>query len=160
MTLTARQLRAALRYDPVSGVFHWRTGRPGRTLGAVGTLNADGYVVITIDYRKYYAHRLAFLYMNGVWPVRKIDHDDGDRQNNRWYNLREATNELNSRNRREPSKNAISLGVSWDSSRGKYTAQLYADGARRLYKRFDTLEEAQQAYAAAKRQWHGIDLPA
>jgi hypothetical protein len=46
------------------------------------------------------AHRLAWLLKTGSWPPRFIDQIDGNRSNNRWNNLREATKAENGRNGR------------------------------------------------------------
>jgi HNH endonuclease len=70
---------------------HWRVARRGAAAGAVaGSLNSSGYLIIGIDYRRYLAHRLAFLWVEGRWPD-GIDHCNLDRKDNRWCNLREAT---------------------------------------------------------------------
>lgn len=153
--LTAEQLRAAIRYNPRTGEFLWRTPKPGRPIsGRAGTVLPSGYVSVTIDYRRYYAHRLAVLYMTGAWPASLVDHRNTIRSDNRWRNLRDADYVVNAQNRKHPSKNAVALGVSWDESRGMYKVQLYAQGKSRLNKRFSTLAAASQAYADAKAIWH------
>ena len=55
-------------YDPATGVFTWRIGRPRAPKGgSVGWLY-DGYICMEVEGRKYRAHRLAFLYMTGSFP--------------------------------------------------------------------------------------------
>ena len=54
-----------------------------------GSVHSTGYVRIGIDGRKYTSHRLAWLYVHGVWPSDQIDHINRNRSDNRIANLRE-----------------------------------------------------------------------
>ena len=53
------------------------------------------YQRITIGGYDYYAHRLAWFYVYGEWPVNELDHIDEDKENNAIDNLREATHAEN-----------------------------------------------------------------
>jgi HNH endonuclease len=55
-----------------------------------GYVNHDGYRVIELDGREHYAHDLAWLMQTGAWPQRRIEHINGNRNDNRWSNLRET----------------------------------------------------------------------
>ena len=156
-TLTQVELKRLVSYNTRTGIFRWLHSGPGRNGGLLaGGISVQGYRVICIDYVDHLAHRLAFLYVTGAWPQHMVDHKNGRRADNRWSNLRDVTHTGNMRNCTKATKNAISRGVSWDSTRGKYRAQLYADGRVRLCRRFDTLAEAQAAYAEARRIYHTI----
>ena len=91
--LTAARLRKMLHYDPETGVFTrlW-------TGNVTGCPDAKGYLRIAADGRSYRAHRLAVLYMTGAWPSEQIDHINQVRTDNRWSNLRPATNGENGAN--------------------------------------------------------------
>ena len=133
-------LKEWLHYDPESGVFTWLQGR--RVGQQAGTLCKSGYVQINLLYVSYAAHRLAFLYMVGRWPV-EIDHKDLDKSNNKWDNLREATKSQNQGNRRAVGQ--FGKGVTYDKSRNKFIAQY----KRKNLGRFATAEEAHAAYCVA-----------
>lgn len=150
--LTAARLRAVLDYDPSTGVFTWINGQ---RLGLVaGSPDRRGYWTIKIDRRRYKAHRLAFLHMTGEWPHCDVDHERGDRQDNRWKKLREATPFQNQQNRLKAQKNNVSglLGVSRRGS--SFLASITAN--RKVYSlgTFKTAELAHAAYLAAKIRLH------
>lgn len=58
-----------------------------------------GGLRVCVDGRYYEASRLIWFWMTAQWPSKPfIDHRDGDRGNNAWTNLREATHAENNRN--------------------------------------------------------------
>ena len=97
---TQEEILQAVLYDPDTGNFYskstYKSTKFGRLLNKV---NNAGYIVISINIKRYLAHRIAWVYMTGNWP-KQIDHIDGNRINNIFTNLREATKEENSKNRR------------------------------------------------------------
>lgn len=150
--ITAQELRERLDYDPVSGVFRWKTSasnriRVGSTAGCINTI---GYCQIYIGSKPYLAHRLAWLHVFGAWPDGVIDHINGNRSDNRICNLREATRAQNNANARVRSDNTSGLkGVS--PLHGRWAAQ--AGGV--YLGLFDTPEEAHAAYVAAAKERFG-----
>jgi HNH endonuclease len=86
-------------YDPHTGVFLRRQPQASEHVGDVaGCRTSEGYWRIHVDGRSYFAHRLAWLYMTGKWPKDQIDHINLDGSDNRWGNLRGATNGQNQAN--------------------------------------------------------------
>lgn len=154
--LTAARLRELLSYDQGTGVFTWRVRMNNLAAGAVaGCLGSRGYWRIKVNKRIYQAHRLAWLYVHGLWPNGDIDHVDGERANNVISNLRDVSQSVNGQNqRRAHSKNKSSglLGVS--ANRGRWRAQILVAGKNITLGRFDTPELAYSAYLAAKREHH------
>ncbi|MDD0156969.1 HNH endonuclease signature motif containing protein, partial [Shigella flexneri] len=69
--------------------------------GAVGKVAGTisyGYNAINIDGVRYFAHRLAWLYVYGEWPKQEIDHIDRNRRNNAISNLRDVSRVVNALN--------------------------------------------------------------
>ena len=108
VTLSRDRLYELLLYNQKTGEFTWKKNRKKALVGVVAGCRAKtGYWVITIGTRRYYTHRLAWFYMTGAWPSKQIDHINGQRDDNRWCNLREATysqNQTNSGQRTEMKK--------------------------------------------------------
>ena len=158
MDLTPEFLWSFLRYDPATGAFT-RQHKNGNWRTTGGVHRATGYRVIGIHHRPHLAHRLAFLYETGAWPVGTVDHINGDRADNRWVNLRDVPMGVNLQNRHAAqSNNAIGLlGVShWPNRRGtkKFVAQVALDGRRVHCSYHATPEAAHAAYITAKRLLH------
>lgn len=157
-TLTHRVLLGLLHYEPGSGAFVWKV-RPsiGTPEGAVaGTTLTQGYRSIRIKRAGYRAHRLAFFYMMGRWPLDQIDHIDGDRANNCWANLREASRSQNGANRGAPNKNSSGhKGVQWNAKLGKWQVAISAKGKKIHLGVFDDVDRARAAYLMAAHQHFG-----
>lgn len=155
--LTQKDLRKALRYDPKTGSFQWLARRDGRQKDKVGCFSRKRHY-ICIDGQPYLAHRLAWLYMTGKWPVADIDHIDNDSLNNRFENLREASRAQNLQNTRKPRrKNAGGLiGATRFGSR--WRARIGVNYKTIKIGVFDTAQEAHAAYVKAKRQLHEFGM--
>jgi hypothetical protein len=108
--LTQERLKKLLIYERRTGRFIWRL-RPVRCKQdatwnsawsgkEAGSLKPSGYILICVDYQLYRAHRLAFLYVLGRFPIADVDHKNRIRSDNRWRNLREASRSQNLANGR------------------------------------------------------------
>jgi len=155
---TFNRLREVLQYDPDTGIFTRlvSTSNSVRAGDVAGNIDPAGYRRIKIDGKTYHAHRLAFLYMTGIWPPHDIDHANMDRADNRWCNLRYASRSQNKANMRARQGNTSgSKGVCWKMSHRKWMATICIDGKRHHLGYRDTKEEAAALYAAAAEQHFG-----
>lgn len=155
-TITAERLREVLDYNPETGIFVWRfrpnvSARAGKIAGCV---SINGYIKVNSGSKTYFAHRLAWLYVHGVWPKEYIDHINGDKADNRIDNLREATPAQNCQNLRRATSACLSgiLGVS--KREYGYSAHITIGYKTRNLGKYATIEEAQAAYLAAKTALH------
>ena len=157
MTITAERLREVLNYNPDTGVFRWRVVLSNRVrLGQVAGNYDKGRWIISIDNRGYFAHQLAWLWMTGGFPHFEIDHIDGDSTHNRWFNLRKGDRQKSSANTKRYRNNTSGFkGVTWDADRSKWMAQIHPNGRHIHLGRFDTPEEAHEAYMAAAIKYFG-----
>lgn len=160
--LTASRLRELLYYNRYTGIFtRLVTVAANAKVGDIaGCLDAKGYVVITIDYVPYLAHRLAWLYVYGVWPRSGLDHEDLCPSHNWLKNLREASKSQNGMNRRANKNNTTGYkGVSFKKGRGDFAAQITVSGKRKHLGYFETAELANEAYQAAEVSHYGSFRP-
>lgn len=154
-TLTQKQLKELLVYDPATGVFTWRVSRRACTAGSIAGSDKDGYRRIGISNHMYHAHRLAWLYTHGAWPEQQIDHINGIGSDNRIENLREASPSENMQNRRGNTNNSSGYaGVT--RSRGGWQAQIMSGGVSYFLGRFNDPEAAHAEYLAAKAKLHKL----
>lgn len=157
-TLTHERLLTVLHYNPVSGKFTWLARISIRIMiGAeAGSLTPDGYIEIGVDGISYLAHRLAWFYMTGDWPVGQVDHRDTVRSNTAWENLREATHGQNVQNSGPRKNNKCGFkGVSFIKKIGLWHARIMHERKLYLLGYFDSPEEAHGAYAAKAKALHG-----
>lgn len=152
--ITQSRLQELLTYDPVTGLFYWKRAHAAVKVGdRAGCVNVRGYVMIQIGGRYYRGHRLAWLYVKGVWPP-KLDHRDLNKSNNAWDNLRLASDSENQANRgRQRNNTSGCKGVS--KHEGRWRADIHPRGGHKFLGCFDTLEEASAAYEAAAQTYFG-----
>lgn len=156
-TLTTERLRQVLDYDPLTGEFRWRiaTSRKIRIGAVAGHIGKAGYRYIRVDGRLYRANRLAFLHYIGRWPYHDAEHENRDRDDNRWENLRDATRSQNIANIAAHKDNKTGLKGVWEKRPGRFQSSITVNGKRKHLGTFDTAEEAHAAYERAAKNVFG-----
>lgn len=157
--LTQAELMSILHYNPETGIFTRLVDRGNRAKAGTiaGCKNKLGYFVIRINDKLYLSHRLAWLYMNGEFPSKEIDHIDNDKSNTTWKNLRIANRSQNGQNIIRPQVNNTTgyLGVSRaERNAKKFKATIMINRTHYQLGTFDTAVEAHEAYKKAKRELH------
>ncbi|WWO60465.1 homing endonuclease [Stenotrophomonas phage SOVA965] len=146
--------------DFLSGDIFWAVDRNNRTRkGAkAGYLDKLGYRRVEVNSEVYLVHRLIWMMFHGDWPKHDIDHIDGNPINNALLNLRDVSASKNLMNQRKSQRGSAVpyLGVS--IKRNKYQALICVNGKNKSLGVYETPELAYEAYKAAKRELHGIDL--
>lgn len=103
--ITQKFLKKKLKYYKRTGTFVWKSPIPssGVKPGDIVGTKLNGYLCVKLNGRKFYTHRLAFLYVTGKMPPKskKVDHINGVKTDNRWKNLRLVSSLQNNRNRKE-----------------------------------------------------------
>lgn len=160
--LTADDFRAAFRYDRETGLFQFQNdvfvGRPGRLFRRAGDIagaDQNGYVDITLNYKKFRAHRVAWLMETGAWPVHEIDHIDMNRKNNAWANLREATGNQNRANSKPRSKLGLKGVGQAPKAKNTFFAQITHNNRNIYLGSFKSPQEAHEAYCKKARELYG-----
>jgi hypothetical protein len=144
--LTQEDLREQLHYEQDDGTFKWKVSSAKRVkVGDVaGTVDSvTGYRRIRINGKRYFAHRLAFLYMAGEFPPEGVDHINHDRLDNRWVNLRPASQQENNKNVSMSVRNKSGFtGVHWYKPLDKWMANIKINGKSKHLGYFKDLDEA------------------
>jgi len=158
--LTQEQLVNLVSYDPSSGVFKYRYRKDsrGRVLKrsgeVVGSLAQQGYLVVRINYKLYYLHRLVWLYMYGCMPTGCIDHINHDKADNRLRNLRDVSNRENLLNLRLSKSNTSGHhGVCLHKQSGKWLARIKVYGKNLSLGLFSDIGEAAKARAEEDKKY-------
>jgi hypothetical protein len=150
--MNQQRLKELLNYDPVTGVFTWRIESGSAHINNIaGVIKNNGYIKIGVAKKQYLAHRLAWLYMTGEWPLADIDHINRSRTDNRFENLRDVSRSINLLNSSTRKNTASGIkGVAWDADRNKWLVRF----RNTMLGRFSTLSEAADAYAMAAKLYH------
>lgn len=166
-----KRVRELLFYDNKDACLRNKITRNNKALagaraGCVFTANnGKSYIVVMVDGKLYYAHRLIWLMMTGAFPESEIDHIDGSGLNNRINNLRDVTPTENKRNTRKHVNNTSGFtGVYWHKIHQKWCAYITLNGKHKHIGYFATLEAAAAARTAASvkyrfHQNHGATRP-
>ena len=158
--LTQQYLQDILNYIPETGQFFWKRPGGSRAFGKeAGCVYPNGYHHIQIDGIAHRTARLAWLYVTGTLPKKFIDHINGDKSDNRWGNLREASDGQNQLNRGLPVNNRSGIkGVRFEEARQKWRAQIVVDNVAINLGRFSTQEAAKEARYQAEVKYFGVEF--
>lgn len=156
-------LKERLEYDATTGELTWRllsenssslpmtlrgirifnSQRAGNTAGHIFKETSGSYAIqLRLDGKSYYAHRIIWKMVTGK-DAELIDHEDGNRLNNKINNLRDVSNTINSRNCKLHCKNTSGhTGVSWSKTSNKWEAYIWDNSVKYNLGLFVSLEDA------------------
>ena len=131
--ITKEYAKELFRYDQNTGALHWKKSRSGaKKSGVAGSADAKGYIICTVNGKRYKAHRLIWLMAYGEFPPDQIDHINQIKNDNRISNLRSVDTRTNMKNAKLYSSNTWGVaGVYWYKNDKKWIADIKADGVRR-----------------------------
>lgn len=144
--ITAEDARRLFDYDPKTGAFIWRAPQCSRLRkGDRAGFKSEGYYCVEIGDVAYSVHRIIWLWMTGAWPIALLDHLDGNGLNNRWLNLREATDEQNRANSRVCRSSKTGVKFVHRCKRGRFHVKIRRSGWSYRGGSHATLDAAQEA---------------
>ena len=160
--MTQGRLREILHYNKRTGIMTWIAAPKyhPRMLGKVAgsarlSRNGKYYVRVKVDGGNYALSRLAFLWVTGNWPKDQIDHRNGDSLDNRWGNLREATQMENCWNHKTRAKNSSTpMGIRKLPS-GKFQCRITKNKVPHCIGTFSTLDAAVLVYTKKRKEFFG-----
>ncbi len=170
-TISQKQLKEVLEYNPNTGVFIWKKRisiriTVGKVAGVIAKKGSYERILIGVYGHRYKAHHLAWLYMYGSFPTDLIDHINHDATDNRIVNLRETTHKNNLRNQRVRESNTSGcMGVQKRVLKTKtsWRVGIMVDGKNINLGSFGTFDEAVKARKEGVIKYgfhpnHGVDL--
>lgn len=150
--LTQQELQLNIHYDPISGVFIRLKGKgTGSTINGVNKYRQYQYIRVLGS--RYMAHRLAWLYIHGKWPISDIDHINRIKYDNRISNLREVTKNENQYNRVLSTNSSTGAKGVYKTKHG-YIAQITINSKPIYLGTYGTVGEASSAYVKASKERH------
>jgi hypothetical protein len=126
----------------------------GKKAGSIrkGT-KGESYIYISVNGKKYPAHQLAWLYMNGT-TAEVVDHINGDGQDNRACNLRGCTQAENMLNHgKQYRRCGMPVGVKF--VKGRFQARVSFNKVTYHLGGYITMEQAQSAYINMRNKLFG-----
>lgn len=125
-----------------------------------GTTSGDGYRRIGVTFEEmtftFLAHDIVWAMVTGEWVSedRRLDHKNGNHDDNRFSNLRECGQESNVKNRRLNADNTTGF-KGLKLKRGVFEVYVNADKKRHYVGSYKDPIEAARAYDAAAIKHHG-----
>ena len=161
--LTQKRLKEVLNYNKNTGIFT-RKLITGNNCGPIGSVVGrplwSGYLVVGIDGKEHFLHKLVFLYEDGYTPENECDHIDRNKKNNKRNNLREVSRQCNMRNigNRVDNKSGIK-GVGWGKRNRKWRATMKIMGSTKNLGRYSCFVDAVAARLAGEQclNWKECD---
>ena len=155
--LTQDELKYKFHYDPDTGLFTYKKSYFKTNIGKVaGEKSGAGYILLRVNNKVYYAHRLAWLYVHGTEPLELIDHINRIRNDNRIVNLREASKAENGYNRKIGNNSSSGIkGISWCVRHKRWVARVSVNKIRKCIGYFRSISDAESAIADARKKYHG-----
>ena len=156
--ITQQELKNVLHYDQDTGIFRRLkvSSRKDKLNEIVGCDIGRGYLQTRINYKKYFLHRLAWLYVYGEYPNKFIDHINGNPSDNRICNLRQANSFENNQNAKISKLNTSGIkGVTWSKYNKKWEVKCRVMGKRYFLGLFEDINAAAETYKRFAEKYHG-----
>lgn len=114
-----------------------------------GAFDRHGYRIISINGAWCSEHSLVWFYVTGYWPKRDLDHINQIKDDNNFENLREVTQEENSKNRplRRDNKTGVA-GVFYNEKARSWTVTI---SVKKKPKRLGTFKNFDEAVKCRKK---------
>lgn len=154
--LDANEARRLFSYDEDTGLLTRKVtvSHNAKAGDIVGYMTTNGYLRTKIKGKHYRLHRVAFLIKEGRWPSLEIDHENHDKLNNQWRNIRECTRPENLANtRRKPNKYGYTGVVAYGK---KFAAVIMHEGTKVRVGGAECPAEAAIAYMVLADMLHGV----
>lgn len=154
-TISVTKLKEYTLYTPETGSFIYVKPTANRIKRgqSLGTPTTTGARRVHIFGARVEVSRLIWFYMTGAWPIGVIDHINGNKNDNRFVNLRDVTQAANNSNKHKPQRNNKLRVLGVNKVGNKYRAR----SNRKHLGMFLTKQEAHEAYILHRAQQHPVE---
>ncbi len=137
------RLKECLNYDPETGVFTWLIATRAGKGNIANCKDKDGYIRIQLDNTRYFAHKLAWLYVYGEFPSNEMDHIIRIRNDNSIKNLQIAIRKINNENKNIYKNNQCGYkNIRFKKSSNTWRVRKVLDGIHYEWGGFKSLQDA------------------
>jgi len=146
-------------YDPVEARLYWKNVSKyhsrlnGMEAGYKKCDKGKCYWLVKINGKPYKRMKIIYCLETGVWPV-MLDHKDGNSLNDHISNLRVATREENTWNRKIGKQNRV-LPMGIRRMGGGFQVRIAYKKKTYYLGIFNNLEDARQAYTKKREEFYG-----
>ena len=161
MKISDKELQQLIKercnYDTETGFVTWKEPEKYRVQHRQGQagweqkIGKKTYRTLVIKCRTIMAHRIAWFLYHNEWPVKEIDHIDGDGLNNRITNLRHVSKRQNALNK-DVHRTGRLFGCCFNKQAQKWQAAIRINGKKVMLGTFETELEAHQRYLQAWKE--------
>lgn len=143
---------------------YWKVNKGKYKAGAKAGYRSpsDGYIYVSIDYKRYSAHRVVYAMTHKITSFGTLDHIDGVRINNSPSNLREVTqvqNRMNETRARKTITGVPGVYILRGVKRPSWYAQIKVGEERLHLGTYYSVEEAAAARRDAELKYFGQYAP-
>lgn len=152
-TMKQAYLKELVIYDSTTGNFYNRKTK--RRIGFIHDpmgKNKTKYIKIQLKGKRYYAHRLAWLYVYGEMPKHTIDHIDHNGLNNSIDNLRDVLHSENLKNVRKLKSNTSGYTGVW-KQKNRWISEIRIKGKKISLGSFVNIQDAVIARMNAEKKY-------
>ena len=120
----------------------------------VGYSTSNKYKSVVIFQKRYYLHRLIFLYHHGHLP-KILDHIDGNILNNKIENLRSCTQQQNTFNSKHKNNSKTGIkNICWNKTKNKYEVFLSVNQKSKYFGSYNDIDYAIFIANAMRHKYH------
>ena len=152
--ITQEMVKSLFKYRDGDLIRIKKTNNRVKVGDIAGNLMPSGYIQTQINGKRYYNHRLIYLYHNGCLPE-YLDHVDNDPTNNKIENLRPCSRSNNSHNSKIRKNNKSGIkGVCWHKEDKRWRAQIVLNNKNIYIGNFENLNDAKLAVEDKRLELH------
>jgi len=154
--ITQEQVRKLFDYNPETGDITRKISVSSNTMigDPAGYKGKRGYKYTSIKNKKYYNHRIAFLYYHGYLP-KSIDHINGNPLDNSIKNLRECTQSQNGCNKKAIKSKSGVKNVTWNNNTKRWCVVIIKSCKKHCFGCYDDLADAEKVAIEKREELHG-----